>query len=33
MIVIFIGLQIIIWPCPNGFKYAKDDRQYVTSGL
>lgn len=33
MIVIFTGFQIIIWPCPNGFKYAEDDRRYVTAGL
>lgn len=25
--------QIIVWACPNGLKYAKDDRQYSTAGL
>lgn len=33
MIVTFTVFQIIIWPCPNGLKYARDDREYLTAGL
>lgn len=30
MIVIFTVFPIIIWPCPNGLKYARGGRKYLT---
>lgn len=33
MIVIITVFHVIVWPCPNGFKYANNDRQYLTAEL